>query len=203
MSKYQCIILIMAVIVVFGYQNCGSSQPPSVDLGSHNSIGNNPVGGGNVTISPFCAGKGVTSNPSFSHIIQDARFAAEAVNSQFPGLINTACLSQGGNTAFLNEVIKRLRLKPEYRWGYNYSNIAPKIVTNDTISFFWDDNYPGSVEGANSGFFNIKVIENVCGNGTRSPAAIDTTELNCTNGKMGYWTLEPCFTASPNCYGTY
>ncbi|MEQ1878702.1 MAG: hypothetical protein ABL958_18815 [Bdellovibrionia bacterium] len=104
-----------------------------------------------------------------------ARQAAEAVNTQYSGLINQACPAKrgSGNNDFLYRVVQRLRQDPTdgFRWGLNGKRGAAGDMSEDVVDYYWG---PGNAPEGKLETYLFDVIV-ACEGAAPTPAATDVT----------------------------
>lgn len=110
----------------------------------------------------------------------DGSAVAREVAAQRPDWLAASCVSMGGTSAFLTEVLRRLRAR-DPRWGVDRSVGG---ITSDVVLYFYGDGCP---EGRTE-VYKFDVIARHCGIPGRDappePAWFDRTS------EGGVWTLE-------------
>ena len=133
------------------------------------------VTGGSTSIS--CPGGGTHQYNGLApdSIRNKARQAAEAVNTQYPGLISQACPAKrgSGNNDFLYRVVQRLRQDPVdgFRWGLNGKRGDANDMSQDVVDYYWG---PGTQPAGRLETYLFDVIV-ACEGPSPSPAATDVT----------------------------
>jgi hypothetical protein len=110
--------------------------------------------------------------------LPDMSAVVRQVHDENPDLIRQSCQDTGGNWAFLDAVVDRLR-QTDDRWGYNWKRGVIGDPSEDVVDYHWGD---GPREGSPDTYV-VDVIAGHCGDDPQ-PAFIDVT----LPGVLGLWT---------------
>ena len=133
---------------------------------------------------------GPAPGPSDMRPLPDESAVVRQLAADRPDLLAESCVARGGNTAFLFELVRRLRaIDP--RWGLNWKRGNVGDLSLDVVDYFWAPGEP--VEGRTEVYI-VRVIANHCPVGDEPPAGpawIDLTQATVDAGAIGRWTVSP------------
>jgi hypothetical protein len=114
----------------------------------------------------------------------------DRLGEERPDLLEQSCVEDGGNNAFLFELVRRLRaIDP--RWGLNWKRGNVGDLSQDIVDYYWG---PGAPPEGSTDVYIVDIISGHCPGPNDPPSGttwIDQTQATADAGAIGRWTLRP------------